>query len=347
MKNSSIVMILCVVCSLGLLADTQKLPDIMSLEELPLKLVGDFTGDEDIASPALPVIAEDGIIFFYDHKLKQIYKTHLENRELIPISLAGEGPKEYGAGVSDMFIDKESLYVIDWKGKLLCFGNDGTFKWEVPLRKRFNKIIGKTGDTLYLRIIDLPNRTTMNSELYKWTGGEEYRLIKKEPVSFASIHSMVNGKLVKGGGYMFISTPVFTINGDWLLSSASHDYKLNLLNLRSKETKTIVADAPGPELNPRLKRNKSIKSKQVYSMMNVFVDGPFIFIISNYFKDNKPRVDVFTFDGKLSGSFLVPFEMKTFQYRVNIMNHFVLYADNDETGFKVYKPALEGIGDPK
>jgi hypothetical protein len=120
----------------------QALPEIEALPELPLTLVRDFTDVEDIASPTLPVITGEGTLFFYDYKLKQLYRTHLDSRKFEPIGRFGEGPEEYDL-ISDIYLAKGLIYLLDSKGKILCYDMKGTFRWEDRPGKIFNKIPGQ------------------------------------------------------------------------------------------------------------------------------------------------------------------------------------------------------------
>ena len=149
MKYFAVLITLLLLISMPITADNQKLPPIESLKELPVEMAADFLNHDEIASPAMPVIAKDGTIFFYDSKLKQVFKTHLDNHKLLSIGKQGEGPKEY-IDVRDMLIDGKYLYIIDAKQKLLCFGLDGSYQWEKRTDTQYNNLIAKKGDAFYL-----------------------------------------------------------------------------------------------------------------------------------------------------------------------------------------------------
>jgi len=61
----------------------------------------------------------------------------------------GEGPKEY-VYIQDMYLSDDALYIIDMKQKLLCFGLDGTFRWEIHTKKWYQRILGVKGETFYM-----------------------------------------------------------------------------------------------------------------------------------------------------------------------------------------------------
>lgn len=322
-------------CCSFLPAENIKLPAINSLKELPIILEADFSRDEAIASPAMPVISKDGIIFFFDFKLKQLYKTHLKNRALTPISREGEGPQEYSTFISGMFISGDFVYLIDSKGKMLCFGTDGFYKWEEAIHKSFNGIKGKIDDKFYLEAYG-GSTGSITMELLEWTRGKNTRLIKELPLVFSRGRAIINGKLVENGGFFFIMSPVFSITGDWLISNASPEYKLDFLNLKTNESRNITVTAPKPELNEALKKNPNASTIQAYSIIQVYEAASYIISISNYFFDQKPRMDFFTLDGKLAASYLAPFKMEDVKLPFTIQENFLIYSDPQETGFKIY-----------
>jgi hypothetical protein len=112
---------------------------------------------------------------------------------------------------------------------------------------------------------------------------------------------------------------------------------LDLLNLKTNQSKYIAVEAPKPEFNEALKKYPNSSSMQAYSIIRVFETAPYITVISNYFIDQKPRLDIFTLDGKLVGSYLAPFKMEGSQLPFTIQENFLIYSDIQETGFKVFR----------
>lgn len=341
-----LITLLLVLCRL-IPAETQKLPSLDSLKELPVEIAADFLNHDDIASPAMPVITKDGTIFFYDAKLKQVFKTQLDNHELLLISRQGEGPKEY-IDIRDMLIDDKFVYMIDGKQKLLCFGTDGTYKWEKRTDIRYDHIIAKKGDTFYLVGTSYDRSDFLFKNLFKWNEGKKRQLVTQLPQLYAEVEARTSQgeKIVKALGIFFFAKPVFCVckDKDMIITSANNQYQFDLLNTDGSPIKTISINAPPPEDNKYQKKFKEIFKDKPYAISDIFCEPPHIIIISNYFKEDKPRVDFFSMEGILKKSFLMPVKMNpetpTFTRRgrlAEIVNGFLLYTDLDEVGFMVYK----------
>jgi hypothetical protein len=328
-------------------AETQKLPSLESLKELPVEIAADFFNHDDIASPAMPVMAKDGTMFFYDAKLKQVFKTHLDNHTLLPLSRQGEGPKEY-IDIRDMLIDGKFVYMIDGKQKLLCFGTDGTYKWEKRTDIRYDHILAKKGDTFYLMGTSYDRSAFLFKRLYKWSEGKKRQLVTQLPQLYAEVGAMnpQGEKIVKAVGIFFFAKPVFCVykDKDMIITAADNQYRFNLLNINGSPIKTISVNAPLPHYSKYQKQFIKIFKDKPYAIFDIFCEPPYIVIISNYFKEDKPRVDFFSMEGILKKSFLMPVKMNPetliFTRRgrlAEIVNGFLLYTDLDEVGFIVYK----------
>jgi hypothetical protein len=319
----------------------QKLPPIDSLKELPVTLVSDFTEHEELASPGLPVISKDGTLFFYDAKLKQLFKSHIDNRKLVPISRQGEGPKEY-ISVMGMLIRDGFLYLLDFSGKVLCFGLNGEFKWEERTTFNFGRMVAKSGDIFYLSKKSELSKDKFYIGLFQWKKGEKERLLTQLPVCFVRGDSLSNGKRIKGGAVMLIANPVFSLCKDTIIAAGNKEFTFDLLELQGNLKKKVVVETPPPEPN-KYHKMFGAKARDIYPIMDIYSDPPYIIVISNYFKEGKPRVDFFTMEGKLSKSFLMPVEVNsqsslTFNARVAaVSNGYLLYTDMEDIGFKVYR----------
>jgi hypothetical protein len=321
-------------------AETKKLPDIDSLKVLPVSLVMDTTENEEIACPALPVISKDDVIVFFDNKLKQLFLTRLKNPKMLPISRSGEGPKEYASSVNSIIIDNELFYMIDYKGKILCFSLKGEFKWEVATRKNVTQIIGKRGDNFYLTESAFTEKLDVNLSLLEWEKGRGFRQIYALPTLTAHMDAIIDGKIQKGCGVYTYAYPAYTICGDTIWAAADEKYRFKIFDLNGKVKKTVSIEAPKPEV-----ASHESMVKDNYAIMDIFCDPPYIYIVSNYFKDGKPRVDLFTPDGKLVKSFLFPYKANSsnaFSGRpstqtASISGPYFIYVDGDESGFKIYR----------
>ena len=328
-------------------AGAHELTPIESLKELPVEMAADFFDHDEIASTVMPVITKDGTIFFYDAKLKQVFKTHLDNHRLTPLSRYGEGPKEY-IDILDMLIDGEFIYMIDAKQKLLCFGIDGIYKWEKRTDTRYDNLLAKKGDVFYLVGTSYNSSDFLFKSLFEWREGQKSCLVTQLPQLYAetSAYTIKDGKTVKMPGLLLLAKPVFCVCKDkeMVITSSNNQYQFNLLDTNGSVLNKITVNAPPPGYNNFQKKFKSIFRDKPYAIFDIFCEPPTIIIISNYFKEDKPRVDFFSMEGILKKSFLMPVKMnpETFTSTrrgrlAEIANGFLLYTDLDEVGFRVYK----------
>jgi len=330
------------------IADNQTLPSIDTLKTLPVELVLDLTDHPDIASPAMPVIGKKGDLFFYDYKLKQLFKTQLIDTKLIPISRSGEGPKEY-VYIKDMYIADDALYIIDMKQKLLCFGLDGTFRWEIRTKKWYQKILGVKGETFYLVENDLIS-DTFSWALYQWEKGEKSRFIGSWPMFYMRGNAIdESGKVMRGGGIFTMATPpiCLSLEKNLLLTAVENQYKIDFLDLNGTIKKTVRLKAQPPQLSEKQKAFGKMVKEQIFSVMAIFCESPYIIVIANYFKEGRPRVDFFNLDGVLKHSFLMPervdsqADIFSSQNRSAVFsNGYLLYFDPETVGFKIFRLKL-------
>jgi hypothetical protein len=295
----------------------------------------------------MPVISKDGTIFFYDSKLKQVFKTHLDNNELLPIGRQGEGPKEY-IDVRDMLLDGKFLYIIDAKQKLLCFGIDGIYQWEKRTDTQYNNLLAKRGDAFYLVGTSYDRSDFFDKSLFKWIEGQKRSLLTQLPQLYAKVEARTPGnkKIKNAVGILLFSRPVFCVckDKDMIITAANNQYRFNILNTNGDKIKTITVNAPPPDYNKYQKQSKGLFKDKPYAISDIFCEPPNIIIISNYFRTDKPRVDFFSMEGMLKKSFLMPVKMnpETIIFArggrlAEIVNGFLLYIDLDEVGFRVYR----------
>lgn len=333
------VLFVCLAFSLSA-ADKQKLPPLDSLKELPLKKIADFMDHDDIATSALPIISTSGDLFFFDSKHKQLFKTHLDNQKLTPISRFGEGPKEY-TWILNMMYHESHLYSIDMKRKILCFDKNGGYKWERRIRDNFGlsiRLLAKIGDTFFFRNSPLGpvDKNTGIFRLNKDAG--KFELIYELPRLMGQINSIINGKEVKGGGFISLAEPVFLITGDKIISSASNNFQLNILDLKGKTLSMVTLEVPeGKPVRNKIHQMVSPKTEP-YAIKEIYNAGKYIAVVSNYFKDEKPRVDFFTIDGTLEKSYLLPFKtMNSPLPTYSISGKYLMHTDRNEVGFTIYE----------
>jgi hypothetical protein len=342
MKKLAIVLVALVyLTGLTVGADNPALPKTKSLKELPLQLVKDFSSNGEIASPALPVIAGEGNLFFYDYKLKRLSKANLEDDTVVAVGRYGEGPKEY-TSITSLWADEKCVYAIDRKGKILCFDLDGVFQWEDRLDKAFPRFIGIQDGSVYFSNFSRFSSLVRTLRLFRWKKGQRAAQLMNLPVEFISTSSFhISGKLVKGGGIMDLAVPTIALWNGKLVTSAYEDYRFDLRDSTGKSKTQVKMAAPAPELNPRMRSFKGIDRKKKYALREIYPLKSSLAVVSNYYRDHKPRIDFFDNQGKLLHSYILPFKANGGGNDIVIRGDFIFHSVHGQVGFKVYKIALK------
>jgi len=270
-------------------AETQKLPPINSLKDLPVQLVMDTMESEELASPCLPEVSKDGVIFFYDYKLKQLYRTSIKNQKLFPISRQGSGPKEYNGGISEMLLDKELIYTLDENGKLMCLGINGDFKWEKQTRTPWMKFIGYRNDKFYFSDTNLKSMKEATFIAIEWKQGEKSRDIIEIPALTMQVDAIDNGKVIPNGAVGFLGKPVFALINNTFVVSGSETYQFDLMGMDGKLIKQIKYNEEYPQCLD-YRENKYRR----FAIEKICPDSQYIWIFSKYYLNGKPRIDAFT-----------------------------------------------------
>jgi hypothetical protein len=323
----------------------EKFPGKNTLKELPVELVLDFYENENVAGASMPVLSEKGDIFFYDGKLNQLLRTHLDDQKVIPISRIGDGPKEYGGGIHSLIVQDNFLYVLDYKYKLLCFTLKGEFKWEEPTRGVYLDIVGKYGDSFFLSRYGVDDIHAQSVSLIQWTktdSGAEKKKLLALPMQVIRTDAIFDGKVVKGAGIYTLSKPVFSLYKDELIGAAGTEYKLDFFDFKGKPKRSIRVEAPSPEPSKMLKKMNATP-ENTYTVMDVFSNDSYIIVVSSYFKEDKPRIDFFSPGGKLVKSYVLPFPVDSqsrFKYKTRNATfafNYLLYTNWRESGFRIYR----------
>jgi len=132
-------------CFVGCQKHAEKIfPPIENLDELELFPVADFTEIPEIASAAMPVISSEGDIFFFDSRLKQLFKSDLSSQKVIPIGRYGEGPGEY-TGIMGLLLENDNLYFLDVHRKIVCLDKEGHLIWEEKFTPNLLEYLVKKG----------------------------------------------------------------------------------------------------------------------------------------------------------------------------------------------------------
>ncbi len=334
-----LVLIWCVP-GLSLLAGIQSLEPLESLKELPLQLVEDFSENENIASPALPVLNSKGYLFFYDYKLRRLCRVTLSNGKILQIGGFGEGPKEY-TGISGLWTGGDAVYSMDRKGKLCRFDLEGTFLWGERLDKIDPRLLGMVDKTMFFQVFSRYSSKSRALRLFSWRKGGRADELLTLPVEFAATRAYADGKVLKGGGIIHISVPTLAVWNGMLVTSAYEDYRFDLRDSTGKLKRQVVVNAPAPRHSPRLETYSSVKGKKVYALREMYPTASYLAIVSNYYRDGKPRIDFFGPDGNLLKSFVLPFKADGGLNKITIQGEYLLYSDFERSGFKIYKIAVK------
>jgi len=89
--------------------------------------------------------------------------------------------------------------------------------------------------------------------LSEWTRAQESRLLCEKPIVTVQGNAMVDGKIVKGGGFFFLANPAFAHVGNILAASASNKYEFEILDLDGNRTQTYAFKAPDADATEMIK----------------------------------------------------------------------------------------------
>ncbi len=317
-------------------ADNPTLPAIRSLKELPVELVKDFTGNKNIASPAQPVAAGEGSLFFYDYKLKQLGKANLEDDTITAVGRFGEGPKAY-AGTASLWGDEAFVYCVDRKGKLHCFDPKGEFLWEDRLDKVNPRLVGMGNGGIFFYTFSRYSSKVRSLRLFNRQKDKRALELMTLPVEFIAMKAYSNGKLLKGGGVMNVAVPAVALWDGMLVTSAYRDYRFDLRDLSGKQKSRVTMAAPAPQINPLWKKFKNIDVKKLYAIREIYPFKSTLAVVSNYYREDKPRIDFFDKKGTLLQSYILPFKANGGGDSVSIQGGYLFFWEWRKTGFKIYK----------
>ena len=320
----------------------KNLPPIEDLDELELSQVADFTEITEIASAAIPVISSEDKIFFFDSRLKQLFKSDLSNRKLVPLGRYGEGPGEY-TGIMGLLLENDQLYFLDGHRKIVCLDTEGHLIWEEKFTPNFTGIIGKKGEAFYFTEIKTDEYRHFIMGLNEWTRAQGSRLLCEKPIVTVQGNAMVDGKIVKGGGFFFLANPAFAHIGNILAVSASNRYEFEILDLDGNTTQTYTFKAPAPDATEMMKKLKSAESIKNYAIAKILSLNEELLIVSHYYREGKPRIDRFSLSGDLLSSHILPLDFNPPYKDVIIQSGYLVYMDRDHPGFKVFQLSHKDI----
>jgi len=316
----------------------KNLPPIENLDELELFQVADFTEITEIASAAIPAISSEDEIFFFDSRLKQLFKSDLSNRKVIPIGRYGEGPGEY-TGIIGLLLENDHLYFLDVHRKIVCLDTEGHLIWEGKFTPNFTGIIGKKGEAFYFTETKPDEDGHFMMGLNEWTRAQGPRMLCEKPIVTVQGNAMVYGKVVKGGGFLFLANPAFAYIGNVFAVSASNKYEFDILDLDGNRTDTYTFKAPDPDTTEMMKKF-NIKNYAIAKILSLNED---LLIVSNYHREGKPRIDRFSLSGDLLSSHVLPLDFNPPYKDVVIQSGYLVYMDRDYPGFKVFQLSHQAL----
>jgi len=320
----------------------KKLPLIENLDELELFPVADFTEITEIASSAIPAISSEDEIFFFDSRLKQLFKSDLSNRKLVPLGRYGEGPGEY-TGIMGLLLENDNLYFLDGHRKIVCLDTEGHLIWEEKFTPNFTGMIGKKGEAFYFTEVKTDEHGHFMMGLNEWTRARGPRLLCEKPIITVRGNAIVDGKIVKGGGFFFLANPAFAHIGNVLAVSASNKYEFEILDLDGNITHTYTFKAPDPDATEMMKKLKSAESVKNYAIAKILFLNEELLIVSHYYLEDKPRIDRFSLSGDLLSSHILPLDFNPPYKDVVMQGDYLVYMDRDHPGFKVFQFSHQGL----
>ncbi|MCD6454444.1 MAG: 6-bladed beta-propeller [Candidatus Aminicenantes bacterium] len=310
---------------------TEKLP------VLKLTLVSDFSTNEDLGIVGDAIITSKEEIFFFDIQKRVLYKANIKGKEVIQIGSKGEGPGEY-TSIHSLIAEKDRIYASEDKGKIMTFSTDGKFirEQKVKTTLRLVKFLGKIDGKFVLQSLTMKNNIEPYISLYTWEENKEPNLLLEYPVTAKTTKKEANGRIMFQ--IIFLSFPVYAVIDKKIFASASHSYKFSFFDISGKKISEVIMDAPKPERIPYYKNSSIFKDVDFYSVLNAGTCRDKLCVISSYFRDNHPRLDVFTRQGKYLKSYIIPLDYKRpILFSIKFQGDYLVYLTSEESGFKVYK----------
>ena len=312
------------------------LPALEGLKELTLLQVADATAVPEIASAGFPLVSSEDQVFFFDHRLNQLFKSRLDGTGLFPVGRSGEGPGEY-TRVLGLLLEDDDLYVLDARRKIICLDFTGDLVWEERVPSDLTGLIGKRGDVFYFSERRMDGSGRFQLGLREWSRAKEARLLCERPIVTAQGYALYEGKLIKGGGIFFLAEPAFALVGDALAVAASDRYEFELLDLDGKARQKRAFEAPEPDQAADAKAFESSESVKNYAIARILPWPGGFWAVSNYHLNGKPRIDRFSAAGELVSSHILPLEFNPPSRDIVIQGEYLFFIDRDETGFRVFR----------
>jgi len=314
--------------------DDQSLPDLKSLPELKLELVLDLSDHPDAGLPWVGRISPRGEFVFYDARLHRIMIMPFDGRNARTVGSFGEGPGEY-QNVLDIRLEENGLFILDSRGRIVEFGWEGSWRRDRRLPRSYEKILGRSGDSFYLVGRDISAESFSDRSVEKWREGEEaVPLLKMRADVLQTKASSLDGKAMAGGTFT-LSEPALALMDDGFAASDGPDYRIRLFDSRGKARSAWGVKSPKPEFFGRMFGMYNGK-RSAYAIRDIFPLSGAVAVVGNFFRDGKPRMDVFDRAGKRTSSWVIPLSCEAPFSRCQIEAGFLIHFSSDE-GTRVFR----------
>ncbi len=304
----------------------KKLPPISDLQEVKLQMVADFTRDENIGKVSDADITPEGEFVFFDSRNGLLMGKAGNFRT---IGSFGQGPGEY-THISSLWVDGGKIYTLHYEQKIIIYSLDGKVLWQGRISGEADRIIGRIGDELLLSGTDFDEKGRSVENLYLWRKDRPLKRIITLPIAS---YTQKRGNVVEN---FWLTRPAFALVDGKIFASASPTYEFSFYDLKGKRIKRVKLKAPSPSV-PLVRKIRGASKVKTFSVLYAAPCGGKLCLITGYYRNDMPRLDVFTFQGKYLGSHILPLKYKYIAYKFKIKDGYLFYITPEETGFRVYK----------
>jgi len=325
-----VVFAACVTAALPLFTapDDQSLPNLKSLPELKLELVLDLSDRPDVGLPWVGRISPRGEFVFYDVRLHRIMVMPFDGRNGRAVGSFGEGPGEY-QNVLDIRLEENALFILDSRGRIVEFGWDGSWRRDRRLPRSYEKILGRSGDFFYLVGRDISPESFSDKIVVKWREGEEAVLLLKMRADVLQTKASTPDGKALAGGMFTLSEPAFALTDNGFAASDGPDYRIRLFDSSGKARSAWEVASPKPEFFGRMFGMYNGK-RSAYAVREIFPLPGAVAVVGNFFRDGKPRMDVFDRAGKRTSSWVIPLSCEAPYSRCQIEGEYLIHFSSEE-----------------
>jgi len=166
---------------------------------------------------------------------------------------------------------------------------------------RFERFLGRRGDLFYLEGRSPSPESFQEKIVASWReGGGAKVLLKSTADVIATKASDLSGKSM-GGGHFTLSEPVFALFDEGFVEASGSLYRLRFFDAAGKATGTWNVSAPKPEFSGTMFKSYNGR-RSAYAVRAVFPLPSGLAVVGNYFRDARPRLDIFDRQGRIRAS---------------------------------------------